>query len=57
MILNPGAVVQEWVRTKAKSKRDGCNAGWLNWWKDKYGVEEKREVNQGKSVKELETEG
>lgn len=26
---------------KAKSKKDDCNVGRLNWLKDKYGVEEK----------------
>ena len=32
---------------KARSKGDDCNVGRLNWLKDKYGVEEKREVKSG----------
>lgn len=35
------------VRMKAKSKRDNCKVGRLKWLKDKYGMEEKREVKSG----------
>lgn len=32
---------------KAKSKRDDCDVGRFNWLRDKYGLDEKREVKSG----------